>query len=46
MQKAKVPKEQVDSARHKEVIFKVRLQPWIDEGYVITASIEGKLEKL
>lgn len=46
MQEAKVLKEHVDVVRHKEVVLKVRLQPWIDKAYTFTASIEGKLMKL
>jgi len=36
----------VDVARHKEVVLKARLQPWIDEAYMVIASIEGKLATL
>jgi len=36
----------VDVARHKEAVLKAHLQPWIDEAYTITASIEAKLAKL
>ena len=46
MKEAKAFKEQVDATRHKEEILKVRLQPWIDEAYTITASIEAKLMQL
>jgi len=46
MQQEKVLKEQVDAARHKETILKARLQPWIDEAYVITTSIEAKLVQM
>lgn len=46
MPEAKALKEQVDSARHKEAVLKVHLQPWIAEAYAITTSIEGKLAKL
>lgn len=43
MQHAKALKEQVDATRHKEVVLKARVQPWIDEAFAITAKIEGKL---
>ena len=46
MQEAKALKEQVDVTRHKEAVLKVHLQPWIDEAYTITTSIEGKLAEL
>lgn len=46
MQQEKVLKEQVDPTWHKEAVLKVRLQPWIDEAYTITASIEAKLVQL
>lgn len=43
MQQDKALKEQVDVVRHKEVVLKACIQPWIDEAFVITTSIEGKL---
>lgn len=46
MQEVNAFKEQVDVARHKEVVLKARLHPWIDEAYTITTSIEGKLAQL
>ena len=46
MQQAKTLKEQVDVARHKEVVLKMRLQLWIYEVYIATASIKGKLAQL
>ena len=42
MQQAKALKEQVDAARHKEVVLKASVQPF-DEAFMITAQIEGKL---
>ena len=36
----------MDAARHKEAVLKVHLQPWIDEAYTITASIEAKIAQL
>jgi len=36
----------VDDTRYKEAVLKARPQPWIDEVYMITTSIEGKLTKL
>ena len=36
----------VDVARHKEVVLKVCVQPWIDEVFVITTSIEEKLVQM
>lgn len=46
MQEEKALKEQVDVTRHKEAVLKAFLQPWIDEAYTITTSIEGNLTKL
>lgn len=43
MQQEKGLKEQVDAAQHKEVVLKVHIQPWIDEAFIITGSIEAKL---
>jgi len=43
MQQARALKEQVDATRQKETLFKVRIQPWIDEAFTITVDIEGKL---
>ncbi len=42
-QNAKALKEQLDASRHKEAVLKVRIQPWINEAFTITAEIEGKL---
>jgi len=41
-----VLKEQVDAARHKEVVLKACLQSWIDEAYTIITYIEAKLMQL
>ena len=46
MQEAKALKEQVDATWHKEAVLKAHLQPWIDEAYMITASIEGNITTL
>jgi uncharacterized coiled-coil DUF342 family protein len=46
MQQAKALKEQVDAARHKEAVLKARVQPWIDEAFTITTTIEGKLAQM
>lgn len=46
MQQAKALKEEVDAARHKEVVLKARVQPWIDEEFVITTSIEANLAQM
>ena len=43
MQQAKALKYQMDAARHKEAVLKARIQPWIDEAFMIMANIEGKL---
>ena len=43
MKEEKALKEQVDVAQHKKSVLKVHLQPWIDEAYLITTSIEGML---
>ena len=45
-QQEKALKEQVDATRHNETVLKARLQPWIDEAYTITASIEAKIMQL
>jgi len=39
-------KEQVDVARQKEAILKARVQPWIDEAFLITTNVKGKLAKI
>jgi len=39
-------KEQVDVARQKEVVLKMHVEPWIDEAFLITTDIEGKLAKM
>jgi len=36
----------VDITQHKEAVLKAHLLPWIDEAYIITASIEAKLAQL
>jgi len=46
MQQAKALKEQVEEAWHKEAVLKVCVQPWIDEAFTITSTIEGKLAQM
>ena len=46
MQQEKALKEQVDVVRHKEVDLKARIQPWIDEAFVIIALIEANLAQM
>lgn len=46
MQQAKALKEKVDVARHKEVVLKVHVQPWIDEAFIITTCIEEKFAQM
>ena len=46
MQQAKVLKEQVDVARHKETVLKARLQLWIHEAYIIIAPIEERMMQM
>lgn len=46
MQQAKALKEKVEAAQHKEVVLKANIQPWIDEAFVITTSIEAKLAQM
>ena len=46
MQQAKALKEQVDAARQKEIVLKARVQPWIDEAFLITTDIERKLAQM
>ena len=36
----------VDTTRQKEAVLKERIQPWIDEAFIITADIEGKLAQM
>jgi len=43
MQQAKALKEKVDAARHKEVVLKACIQPWIDEAFIIIAFIEANI---
>lgn len=43
LQQAKALKDQVDAAIQKEAILKSHVQHWIDEAFLITADIEGKL---
>lgn len=31
---------------HKEAVLKEILKPWLDEAYIVTGSIEGKLVTL
>ena len=33
----------MEEAQRKDVVLKARLGPWLDEGYVIAATIEEKL---
>lgn len=46
LQEAKVLKEKVDATQPKEAVLKTRLGPWLEEAYVLTTSIEGKLASL
>lgn len=46
LQEEKVLKEQVDTSQHKEEELKAWLKPWLDEAYVLTTTIEGKLPNL
>lgn len=46
MQEAKLLKEQVDVAQHKEAVLKGHLQACTNEAYTITASIGAKLTQL
>jgi len=46
LQEVKALKEQVDAAQHKEAVLKARLGPLLDEAYLLTTSIEGKLASL
>jgi len=32
--------------QHKDAVLKAHLKPWLDEAYLVTASIEGKLANL
>jgi len=43
VQQAKTLKEQVDTAQHKEEVLKAHFQPWIDEDFIITINLKGKL---
>jgi len=46
MKKAQALKEQVDVARQKEVVLKAHIQPWLEEAFTATATIEGKLAQM
>lgn len=46
MQEAKTLKERVDATQQKEAVLKAHLKPWLDEAYLVTTSIEGKLASL
>ena len=46
LQEEKVLKEQVDAAQRKEAVLNARLGPYLEEAYVLTASIERKLASL
>lgn len=46
LHEAKQLKKHVDVVLHKEVVLKARLKPWLDEAYMVIASIEGKLVTL
>lgn len=46
MQQTKVLKDKVDTMRHREAVLKARVQPWIDEAFIIKTSIESKLAKM
>jgi len=43
LQEAKALKEEVDATQIEEVVLKARLGSWLEEAYVLTTSIEGKL---
>ncbi len=46
LQEANQLLEQVEATQRKEVVLKARLGPWLDEAYVIFATIGEKLESL
>lgn len=46
MQQEKSLKEKVDTLRHREAVLKVRVQPWIDEEFIIIASIEANFSHM
>lgn len=46
MQQAKALKEQVDATPHIAAVLEARVQPWIDEAFVITTKIEGNLVEM
>lgn len=39
-------KEQMDVAQQREAVLKARLGSWLDEAYVLTATIEEKFTTL
>lgn len=43
MEEAQALKAQVDAARKKEAVPKECIQPWIDEAFAVSTTIEGKL---
>lgn len=43
IQEARDMKIQADVARQKEAVIKVRLQPWLDEEFMVSTTIECKV---
>ncbi len=46
LHEAKQLLEQVEAVQSKEAVLKARLGPWMDEAYVLSTTIEEKLESL
>lgn len=46
LEEEKALKEHVYVAQCREAVLKARLGPWLDEAYVLTTTIEGKLVSL
>lgn len=46
LQQARALKDQLDGAHEKEALLKECIQPWIDEAFIVIATIEGKLETM
>lgn len=42
MRDAEALKAQVDMAQQKEEVLKERIQPWLDEAFMVSSNIEGK----
>lgn len=46
LQQEKELKEKVDATCQKYLVLKSHVQPWIDEAFLITAGIDGKITQM